>query len=41
LLSLLNHCVPNGMHGSVRERNSQVRKIPPTRLGIMQNLKSL
>ena len=29
------------MHGSVRERISQVRKIPPTRLGSMQNLKSL
>ena len=40
LLSLLNHCVPNGMHGSVREGISQVRKIPPTRLGSMQNLKS-
>ena len=41
MISLLNHCVPNGMHGSVREEISQVRKILPTRLGSMQNLKSL
>lgn len=41
LVKFIEPLCTNGMHGSVREGISQVRKIPSTRLGSMQNLKSL